>query len=258
MRGMSRNKWLMAVVAALAPVLLASCGFNVNSTGGTQPHPERRADPQTLSDVVDGAFFVPGPNMIRAMRVFRASGSIQAVDCGGAAFENIDYTGDRFDQALFPDLQLIEDKNLVEAGPFPSGDRVGSRDACRYARLPSEGEWYALQDSWLGVVYALKASPLMVEVTRTAGTCLAEKSGLAIDRADPAASFLSEANGVAVSGSDWDADIRRFSKIYAECMKPYVDVFRAALLDKRPEYVERNRELLERFAAELESAGYVP
>ncbi|MDR1432433.1 MAG: hypothetical protein LBI99_09985 [Propionibacteriaceae bacterium] len=225
--------------------------------------PSGVVDPQILSDAIDGALFVPGESMIRAMRVLRAGASIRAVDCGGEPFENLDYTGDRFDQAVFPYLKLIADKGLVEHGEKPKGVRNGSGDECLLRSLPSFEDWMKLDFAWEDIVREEYHSNDLAQVLKRQAICLREKSGLKVDDDEPAARYM---NSVDFAASSLDTDdhkeveafIDRHSDIYVECTSEYETVFRERLLELRPAFIEKNRELLTKFALELSDAGYVP
>jgi hypothetical protein len=220
-------------------------------------------DPQILSDVIDGALFVPGESMLRAMRVLRASASIRAVDCGGEPFENLDYTGDRFDQAMFPYLKLIAEKGLVESGEKPKGIRNGSEDECLQRSLPSYQDWRDLYFTWNDVVREKYSSNDLVPVLKRQAVCLREKSGLRVDDNDPAGRYLGsvdyEASGPNIKNEkDWQVFLNKQTNIYVNCTSEYEIVFKARLLELRPAFIEKNREVLTKFAQELSDAGYVP
>ena len=53
-------------------------------------------------------------------------------------------------------------------------------------------------------------------------------------------------------------DQRKFSLVYARCTRGYFAALAAQLRPMKRRLIERNRELLERFAAQLAALGYVP
>ncbi|MDR1238359.1 MAG: hypothetical protein LBK28_08960 [Propionibacteriaceae bacterium] len=224
------------------------------------------ADPQLLADVIDYAFPVGGNQMLRTMRMMRATSSIGAVDCGGEPFENLNYTGDRLDQLLYPDLDLIREKGMSnEPGPRPAGTRVGD-DSCRYKSLPSLnkvidlnfGIWSdATREVW-------NRDDIQAEVSK-AGVCLEKKTGWSLVKAGAtkAEYFFIKADSAVVSAANLSEEKSykvgmKYSRIFADCMDDYSAAMRAALQAKRPVAVEQNRELLTSLAQELSAAGYVP
>ena len=242
----SRGRRLAAgACVVLLSVVLASCspGGSARSLGpapsGTAMTPGGSdgsgsslgvVDPQVLSDVIDGTFYVPGDAMVRAMRVSRAISSIVAVDCGGEPFENLDFTGDRFDQAYYPDLALIAAKNLVESGPKPAGDRVGADTPCRYKSLPLEGDWLALNMSWDDVTRAELLSDQMLPVLESTAACLSQKSGFKITSSDPTVRYLNAVdNDLSGDGTDWDTGMAKYSQIYVACTADYASTLRTLL-----------------------------
>ncbi|MFT4215889.1 MAG: hypothetical protein QM619_01710 [Micropruina sp.] len=239
-------------------------------------------DPQIMSDVIDLAFFLPGPSMRRAMRLQRAKVSIEARDCGLAPYKDLDYTGDRYDQAMFPDLELIAENNLVEteeedaggkepdfgsvdpkrtASPRPDGVLIGDVP-CRYKSLPSWRKASSdLSSIWTDVALEVLSSPQMQGVKRATAKCLRENSGLKASDDDPTGSWMRSVDYyLSGLGTDaqWQRDETRLSKVFVQCAGDFATQFKGLLEPRRVQAVERNRELLEQFARELSAAGYVP
>lgn len=75
---------------------------------------------------------------------------------------------------------------------------------------------------------------------------------------DDPTTFLRSSTYESSKTGDGREDEMRRAEAYADCMAEYFEVMESELLKKRPEFVERNREVLERFASELSGAGYVP
>lgn len=260
------GRWL---AVDLLVALLAGCsalpgpagqgpGASTRSTNGA-------ADPQILSDVVDWAFPAPGDSMLRSMRLSRAIDSIQAVDCGGKPFADLDYTGEREDQSLYPDVALIRSKGLTESGPAPEGTKVGQDKPCRYQSLPRWQQAYNLQFAWEdGPVRTAVNSDALRPVVTSTGECLAAKTGWSLTGPGGRLNqfFIELDNHVVTAANTSDQAATqvtmKYSAIYADCAGSYADQLRKALLSKRPAEVERNRELLVTMAQDLARAGYVP
>jgi hypothetical protein len=98
---------------------------------------------------------------------------------------------------------------------------------------------------------------------KAAGACFAA-AGKPVDRIDPAEpiqSFFSLTDSAALHAGN-RREVHRIERdmgrIYARCTKPYFATITDYLAKRRPAIIERNRELLERFAGEIAAAGYVP
>lgn len=240
-------------------------------------------DPQVLSDVVDSAFYLPGPSMRRAMRLERAKVSIEARDCGLEPYKDLDYTGDRYDQAKFPDGELIAQKGLSEADTNAGGSKpdFSSIDPnrtlspeqqekghvlvgdipCRYKSLPSWRKVDDLTFSWDETAREILGSPQMLEVKSDTAKCLRDKSKLNSSDDNPTATWMNSMdNYLSGLGTDaqWQREQMRLSKVFVGCADNFETQFKEQLAPKRNEAIERNRELLQRFAKELSAAGYVP
>jgi hypothetical protein len=189
--------------------------------------------------------------------VLRASIGLPNVACGGENFADVAATDMRIDQAHYADLELIAEKGLTEA-PQPKPKMVD--EACRTAKSPSERAWRALDVPWAEVTRTATQSSSVVATHASTTACLRRQTGLTVDESDPAGSYLSNVDGALAKArtTDFTEARRRFSVAFATCAKDYFAAMAAELLAARPALVERNRELLERYAAELAALGYVP
>jgi hypothetical protein len=90
--------------------------------------------------------------------------------------------------------------------------------------------------------------------------CLRDGSGLHVTDDDPSDSFLRSVDVAYFSRGSTvtKATMWEWSRLYAECAAPYFDAVKTELLKVRPALIERNREALEVFAAQLVDLGYVP
>ena len=257
---------LIAGCTAVAPVSVSGPSSS-SSTSTQQGTASSSVDPQIMRDVIEWAFPVGGDGMLRTMRLARAVSSIQAVDCGGEPFANLDYTGDREDQMLYPDLALIQAKGLAnETGERPAGTRVGNDDPCRYKSLPS---WPKVSDLTLGywndlTREVLNRGPVQAELT-SAGRCLEDATGWNLVHRDVSKLeyFFVEVDKAVLEAGDV-SDVRahettmKYSTIFATCAADYATAMQSGLEAERPGAIERNRELLTSLARELAKAGYVP
>lgn len=211
------------------------------------------ADPQVLQDVVEAVFMAPGVGQRRAMRVLMFIRARKIELCGGKGLP-LDSTANRFEQHVFPDLQLIRERGFSEPSQESDEDIPESCDDAPDA--PSFNEWINLTSPWRDIVDAVVLDKGLEELREPFWSCLSRRSGLEVEKDVPAA-FLRAVN---LAGSDWatDEDQKRFAVAYADCGGEYFGKLRELLLAKRPAMVERHRELLERFAAEIVARGYVP
>ncbi|MFT4216736.1 MAG: hypothetical protein QM619_06065 [Micropruina sp.] len=219
-------------------------------------------DPQVMQDVIEATFTVPGRGVIRGLRVteFARQNGIQK--CGGKAGPS-DSTANRPDQSMFPDLELIRERGFAENGSSLEEDKQLQelpRDCNLLPDVPRAEDWHNLSASWAREV----ASPALADASLSSlkgpmAQCLTDRVGKEIDPVDPASSFLRTADVTMLSTDDWETGGEaRYAAAYADCGKDYFAKYGELLLAKRPAQVERNRELLNEFAAGLVKAGYVP
>lgn len=256
---------LGALCGCSATPLGASAG--PSTAGPTASDGTTVADPQIFSDVIDWAFPVGGNHMLRTMRLGRAVSSIQVVDCGGKPFENLDYTGDREDQMLYPDLDLIRQKGLTNGdGSRPSGTRMGDDKPCRDKSLPSWRKVFDLNVGyWDDATREVWNSSKTQNLLAATGKCLEEKSGWSLTHGNASKMeyFFVRVDSAAVQAANTsqklaDTVTMKYSIIFAECAGDYASAMQTGLEERRPAAVERNRELLTSLAKELAVAGYVP
>ena len=84
--------------------------------------------------------------------------------------------------------------------------------------------------------------------------CLRDRTGLIFDELDR---FLLAVDNADIEGAT-DQEMQGFAVDYADCGKPYFEMFASELQDERKVFIERNREVMTRFAVEIADAGYVP
>lgn len=265
------RRWIRLLAAGV--LMVAATGCVGGTAGPAQGGPGQTGsaanavDPQVLADVIEWTYPVPGETVRRSLRVARAINSIQTVDCGGEPFVDLDYTGDRIDQALFPDLELIQEKGLTETSTDSQPEPVGSDLPCRRKSLPQWQDVDELSGAWVNdqVRQAFNTDPVAPLVV-DAGACLAQKSGLPLGKVGGSSLlelYFVEVDSAAVEASNIsdeaaEATRRKYAAIFVECLGDYAATMRRELMAKRPAEVERNRELLTAMARGLTAAGYVP
>lgn len=240
------------VLAALcAVVMLAGCSEPEDNSAPV--------DPQVLHDVIDATLMVPGPEMIRAMRVQQFSRNQGFEQCGGTPGP-IDSTAGRFDQSTYAYLDLIREKGFTEdAAGWEEDERLAELpDSCDF--LPNLAGWSDAQSisfAWSDVAFDAKQDETVRSHLANVAECLESRTGLDIDESNPINSYLGAADIQNLSDnptvSNEDA-----ATTYADCAQPYFDELRAVLLERRDDVVERHREALETYARSLVEAGYVP
>lgn len=241
-----------AATAVVAVSVLAAC----RATNGTVGAAPSRADPQIVQDVIDATYMVPGDAVRRAMRVNNFLRGVGLAECGGEAVP-LESTYDRYSQDLYPDLSLIRARGFVEKAPDYDEDPPGDCSELAPDGIPSWSEWFGLIGEWTDISYAVKDQDADVAAERPAmASCLQRRTGLSFDAHDPT-TFLRAVNE-ADAHTTSDKDRAEWAVTYAGCGADYFDAMESALMTRRPALIERNRELLERFAADLSAAGYVP
>jgi len=248
----------ITVAAVLLGMTLAGCGDSATGSADGSRNSHGRVDPQILSDVAAGAFPLPGPSELRTMRVILASIGLPNVACGGENVRDLNNTSFRFDQARYADLDLIAAKGLTEP-EMPQPARASP--SCRMKKLPSFGQWSELLVPWRDATLTAANAPSVVATHARTAECLRRASGLKVDDGDPTVSYLNAVDYLlsGLSSRVLSAQYqRKFSRAYARCTRSYFAVLGAQLRPVKQRLVERNRELLERYAAELAALGYVP
>ncbi|GAA3647251.1 hypothetical protein GCM10022237_03470 [Nocardioides ginsengisoli] len=270
------------ILAGLVTGLLVVSGCSSDPTGRpTKPAKADSAatrggavDPQVLDDVAATLFPAPGPSVRRMMRVSTFIGDFIVIACGATERPSIDRTVERAEQDVFPDLELIRTKGLVEKDPRV--DREGNplplpglRQGCDarskgnlFERVPSRIDAMHLREPWDDVVATVEQDPSVVALKAPFAQCLrkgTKGTGVVVSNEDPAPTFLTQTDLAyarhKISTRDRE---RRIPRLYVKCGRRYFARTQALLEARRPAMIERHRELLERFARELVAIGYVP
>ena len=225
-------------------------------------------DPQVFTDVVAGAFPLPGPSQLRWMRINRSARSLLDAQCGGTEDPHVDSTAMRLDQARYADLDLIQARGLTEAGDGNDRGKLVELGACTRKLMPHFEAWLSLGSSWDdATLTALQTSAVQGTLPKVT-SCLRRKSGFApqLDSRDPVPSFLGAVDGHIASLGKQEhasqarigAEQTRASHVFVECTRSYFDAMLAALKPAQDAAIDRNRELLTQTAQEVVAAGYVP
>ncbi len=268
---MSASRTLGLPLAVVLLIGTAACGGTDESPDPAPDPAQPRQDltpsaspggvePQVLQDVISAALPVPGPEMRRALRIqqFLRDKAIQ--ECGGDPGP-ADATYNREDQSRFPDLDLIRERGLTEQAAVEEEDqRLDGLDADCPDLVPDVAlydAWIQVSDSWYDVVISAEQSSAVQDQKPALARCLSERAEARISAVDPVNQYLQLVNEEVARGAD-TARQRRLSTVYAECARDYFGALRTALLKSRPDAVDRNREALSGFAAEVVAAGYVP
>ncbi len=214
-----------------------------------------------LQDVISAAFEMPGGQMRRAMRVLQFTRNLGIEECGGEPGA-VDGTYNREDQSRFADLDLIREKGgFFEQDAVEDEDkRLEGLDAdCTDLEpdLPHYAGWRQASDSWYEVVLSAEQSAAVQDKKPGLARCLSEKSGSKISVADPVNDYLKQVNDENAGGAS-ESRLLDLGVFYADCAQDYFSTLRKELQRSRPRFIDRNRETLDDFAAELVAAGYVP
>lgn len=248
----------LASVAAL--LLFAGC----SSGDAETPQPQTKVaalgtpDPQVIQDVVDSVLMLPGESQRRAIRLSNFVRGLTLQACGGEPIP-LDSTSDRYMQQTFPDLELIAERGLSE--PFiDSGGSLNCdiRSSGVEAQLPSRVDAMELIQPWLDRVASIQQEPQILALKEPMYRCLTEVTSLEMGRDVPTAFLMASNLALSDDAGDRTDEMELFSQAYATCAKNYFDALKMRLAEERPTEVERNRELLTRYAAELVAVGYLP
>ena len=264
-------------------VLVSGCSSDASTSSGkpgeskiagASTGPAEAVDPQVLDDVAATVFPAPGPSVRRMMRVSTFMTDFIETTCGSTERRSIDRTVERAEQQVFPDLELIRTKGLVEIDP--RADREGNippppgfRQGCDarskgnlFERVPSRLPAMNLREPWRDVVATVEQDPSVVALKAPFAQCLrngTKGTGMVISSEDPAPTFLTQSDLAWVRGKLTKRENERLiPRLYVKCGTAYFARTQALLEAQRPAMIERNRELLERFARELVAIGYVP
>ncbi|KAB2811905.1 hypothetical protein F9L07_08685 [Pimelobacter simplex] len=250
-------------VLALVCGLLLTAGC---SSVGPGPSPDEptgagsrvaTGDPQVLQDVVDSVFTLPGRAQLRRMRVNRFVHNWGLERCGGKP-PPLDGTSDRYEQGLYPDLDLIREKGFIE----PDEKFTYGREECQIGdvvaqRMPTFRDWLGLTVPWDEITQSVLQDESLIPVKATMATCLRVRTRLEVSDEDPALSYMGSVNKAVLE--DYSTQkIMKYSVPFADCGEDYYATLARLLEKKRPALIERHREVLEKFAAELVEVGYVP
>lgn len=218
-------------------------------------------DPQILSDVVAGAFPTPG-DAKRTIHVQLAARSIANVACGGRQAPDLNDTSGRFYQPWFADLGLIRERGLSERSETADGAWTVDVGPCVETALPSYQDWFDLAAPWQEIALTASQSRAVVATEPGVSDCLGRRSGLDVDKSGVTASYLlavdAYLSGLKASEEELQQELRRLSDVFVECSGDYYSAMGDELEPQREMMIERNRELLVRFAGELAAQGYVP
>ncbi|WP_460830062.1 hypothetical protein [Nocardioides hungaricus] len=231
-------------------------------------------DPQVLDDVAAAAFPAPGASVRRMMRVNNFVTDFIFAACGSTLRLSIDRTWERYDQDVFPDLDLIRAKGFTEKNPrvdrkgnlpAPPGFRPGCDAKSKgnlFEKVPSRNDWVDLRAPWDDVVATVEQDPSVVALKGPFAQCLREGTkgtGIVVSSTDPAPTFLAQLDKAYAGGKVTTREReRRMPRLYARCGRAYFGRTQELLEAERPAMIERNRELLEQFAREIVAIGYVP
>ena len=207
---------------------------------------------------------VPGDGVRRAMRVREFNRQAGIRKCGGKPTRSLDTIFERWDQDLFPDMNLIREHG------FGGGDSVDDDEKiletlpadCSnlFPLIPDFDKWFALQGAWHDVVLTKLQDPTMVSLRKPMATCLTDQTGLKVTADDPAKTYLKAVTErwLKLSKADWEAQEQGYADAFVDCGREYYDTLTKLLLPERDKMVEQNREVLTSFAIHLVEAGYVP
>ncbi|MDN5745518.1 MAG: hypothetical protein L0H31_10405 [Nocardioidaceae bacterium] len=234
----------------MAALSLAACSGATDGDGSTGA--SSSVDPQVFDDVLAAYLPVPGDGARRGLVVLWFERGVGLKECGGAPPE--DKYAYRLDQTHYPDLDLITEDGFGDYSPDERTDYGPNPEKCTELgsdKLPSAGAMHALGYEWNEKTLALDNGEL-AQTLADVGACLSKVVGVSLPK--PVINYYFDH----VDGARSKDRVQFLTDEYLRCTPPYFDPLRKALLEIRPDWVERHREALESFASELTAAGYVP
>jgi hypothetical protein len=270
----TRPKRRRAIVAA-ALLVLAGCGGSEASTAGSatgradRPAAEADRSSQPLEAVVtDYLAPVDGAAATEMMRVRLWVDEERQATCGGQG--SFAAAGDRFDQSLFPDFDLIARDGLGLARPVqePTGEAVPVDEGCLERTLSELADVDKAFGEWMDtVVYPTWSSAEVAASAQDSTGCLRQAMGWGDDQVETLDSFIGEVDG-AVTGlgsggpDEFESKVaaldRQASEALTTCAQDTYDLFSAKLEAQRGAFLDRHNETVAAAAAALERAGYTP
>lgn len=268
-RPRQRSKIALAVAAFL---LLSSCGSSAEpevetgSDGTIATAGADQASQPLESVVIDATALVDGAGGTHLVDLAIWVAGYRKEKCGGPG--SLMAEGERFDQALFPDFDLIAREGLG-GGPEtePEPEVKPADEGCLASTLPELFEADKVFSEWMeAVVYPTWERGDVVRSASRSATCLTETMGWD----DPDVSldnFLAMVTGVATQWSDlsWEEQSPRLAELdreasaaLATCAKDTYEMFSSLLEEQRGPFLERHDETIAAAARALDEAGYAP
>lgn len=263
-----------AAIAVATFALLTGCASstaaetNPNTSGASAAAPDLDRSSQPLEAVViDSTVIVDGAGATRLMDVSLWVANHRREKCGGQGSFMVE--GDRYDQQMFPDFDLIEREGLGIGRPTqePEPAVEPADEACIAATLPELSEADKVFGEWTEtIVYPTWAAAEVTESAAESAACVSEEMGwgevdLTLETVLPTAdSMVIEWGELGRSEAEERVATldRQLSAVLATCAKDTYDLFTRLLEAQRGPFLDRHSETLAAAAAALDEAGYTP
>jgi hypothetical protein len=192
---------------------------------------------------------------------------------------------DRYDQVRFPDFERIEEHGIglieareaeqreaTEAGgapPTPSSPPASAGDPeCIATAIPALTEGQTLRGAWMrDVVEATLATSDAQDRASAATDCLREEMSVSASELPNLDSFFAMLDGRAThliglpaedAQREYIALDESATAAFLTCTPDFYGWFNEQLTSARPDFVDRHREAIEGFTAEMDARGYTP
>lgn len=273
----TRQRARRRMMALAIAIFLTGCSggsSGAGDPGGRDGDPsDRSAEPDRAAQPLEAVALsamapIDGRDAGVMLEVARWVGDHRRTSCGGpGTFVGED---DRFDQVLFPDLDLIvrEGLGLARSAAEPPADVEPADENCLATVLPEMAEAEKVFGEWMEVVvHPTWSEGEVVASADESAACLRDEMGWDDGQGEDLDSFLANLDGVITGWSDLAADDRasrvadldrRASAALETCASDTYDLFTDRLREQRTGFLDRHHETVSAVADALDEAGYAP
>lgn len=281
-----------ALVVSIVLAVVAGCGGSEGSSSGADTSEGvDSAGVDTVSDDASQAlqtaaldYLAPAggesTHNLMLVSVWSAEQLNRACGIEGSMFMDPE---DRYDQGRFPDFERIEERGIglieareaerreaADAGASPPTSPPASAGdpECIATAIPALTEAQTLRGAWMrDVVEATLATSDAQDRASAATDCLRDEMSVSASDLPNLDSFFAMLDGRAThliglpaedAQREYIALDESATAAFLTCTPEFYDWFNEQLAAARPDFVDRHREAIEGFTAEMDARGYTP